>query len=313
MERLVRHLQEELEVLRTRLLEMGGLAEERVRHAVQGLAERDFGLIEAVLAGDEPVNQLHIEIDDRVLKLLALHQPVAADLRAVMAAVKINTDLERVGDLAVNIAEAAKRYAMHPPVKKLIDIPRMAEIAQAMLRDALDSYVKGDIALAQHVLNEDDKLDALKTQIFRELLTFMLQDMHTIEPSLDLILVSRHLERIGDHATNVAEDVIFMVSARDVRHHVPESRNLVNRNLQSQFPYLPPSLPPHTISGCRWHPNPCAWSATGRRSPPTGAPSAASAASCRIWRGGWTAAIESRVSRCRSTPTAATNPSPTAP
>ena len=222
MERLVRHLQEELEILKTRLLEMGGLAEERVRQAVRGLADREFALIETVLAGDEPVNQLHIEIDDRVLKLLALHQPVAADLRAVMAAVKINTDLERVGDLAVNIAEAAKRYTLHPPVKKLIDIPRMAEIAQAMLRDALDAYVKGDVALAQHVLNEDDKLDALKTQIFRELLTFMLQDPTTIEPSLDLILVSRHLERIGDHATNVAEDVIFMVSARDVRHHAPE-------------------------------------------------------------------------------------------
>ena len=224
MERFVRHFQEELDVLKTRLLEMGGLAEERVRQAVRGLAEREFALIEAVLAGDEPVNQLHIEIDDRVLKLLALHQPVAADLRAVMAAVKINTDLERVGDLAVNIAEAAKRYALHPPVKKLIDIPRMAEIAQVMLRDALDSYVKGDVALAQHVLNEDDKLDALKTQIFRELLTFMLQDPTTIEPSLDLILISRHLERIGDHATNVAEDVIFMVSARDVRHHAPEGR-----------------------------------------------------------------------------------------
>ena len=221
MERVVRHFQEELEVLKTRLLEMGGLAEERVRHAVQGLAERDFALIDGVLGGDEPVNQLHIEIDDRVLKLLALHQPVAADLRAAMAAVKINTDLERVADLAVNIAEAAKRYSTHPPVKKLIDIPRMADIAQAMLRDALDAYVKGDVPLAQHVLNEDDKLDALKTQIFRELLTYMLQDPATIEPSLDLILVSRHLERIGDHATNVAEDVIFMVSARDVRHHAP--------------------------------------------------------------------------------------------
>jgi phosphate transport system protein len=223
MERIVRHFQEELDILKTRLLEMGGLAEARVRSAVQGLAERDFAQIEHVLHGDEPVNVLHIEIDDRCLKLLALHQPVAADLRAVMAAVKINTDLERVGDLAVNIAEASKRYATHPPVKKLIDIPRMADIAQAMLRDALDAYVNQDIVLAQHVLNEDDKLDALKTQIFRELLTFMLQDPATIEPSLDLILVSRHLERIGDHATNIAEDVIFLVSARDVRHHAPEA------------------------------------------------------------------------------------------
>ena len=162
---------------------------------------------------------MHIEIDNRCFTLLALHQPMATDLRAIVAAVKINTDLERVGDLAVNIAEAARRYAVHPPVKKLIDIPRMAVIAQTMLRDALDAFVRQDVELAQHVLNEDDKLDSLKTQIFRELLTYMLQDPATIEPALDLILVSRHLERIGDHATNVAEDVIFIVSARDVRHH----------------------------------------------------------------------------------------------
>jgi phosphate transport system protein len=222
MERVTTHFQDELDVLKSRLLEMGGLAEERVRLAVQGLTDREHDVIESVLAGDEPVNKLHIEIDDRCLKLLALHQPMAADLRAVMGAVKINTDLERVGDLAVNIAEASKRYIMHPPVKKLIDIPRMGDIAQAMLRDALDSFVKSDQVLAKHVLSEDDKLDALKTQIFRELLTYMLQDTATIEPALDLILVSRHLERIGDHATNIAEDVIFMVSALDVRHHAAE-------------------------------------------------------------------------------------------
>jgi phosphate transport system protein len=222
MERVVRHFQEELDVLKSRLLEMGGLAEQRVRRAVQGLGERDHELIEGVLTGDEPINALQLEIDDRCLKMLALHQPMAADLRAVMAAVKINTDLERVGDLAVNIAEAAKRYSMHPPVKKLIDVPKMADIAQAMLRDALDAYVKRDMALARQVLNQDDSLDALKTQIFRELLSFMLKDPSTIEAALDLILVSRHLERIGDHATNIAEDVIFMVSAKDVRHNAPE-------------------------------------------------------------------------------------------
>jgi phosphate transport system protein len=219
VERTGHHFLEELDELKSRLLEMGGLAEERVRRAVHGLAERDTEEIDLVLAGDEPINRLHIEIDDRSFRLLALQQPVAADLRAIVAAVKINTDLERVGDLAVNIAEAARRYTMHPPVKKLIDIPRMAEIAQLMLRDALDAYVRRDTALAQQVLDEDDELDALKTQVFRELLTYMLQDPATIEPALDLILISRHLERIGDHATNVAEDVIFMVSARDVRHH----------------------------------------------------------------------------------------------
>jgi phosphate transport system protein len=202
---------------------MGGLAEECVRLAVKGLVDRDDALIERVLRGDEPLNALHIEIDNRCFTLLALYQPMAADLRTIVAAVKINTDLERVGDLAVNIGEAARRYRSHAPVKKLIDIPRMAGIAQAMLRDALDAFVRRDVELAQHVLSEDDRLDELKTQIFRELLTYMLQDPATIEPALDLILVSRHLERIGDHATNVAEDVIFIVSARDVRHHAGEN------------------------------------------------------------------------------------------
>ena len=218
------HFQDELEQLKARLLEMGGLAEEQVRLAVKALVHRDRDLIAQVLTGDDPLNALHIEVDNRCFTLLALYQPMAVDLRAIVAAVKINTDLERVGDLAINIAEAAQRYVGHPPVKKLIDIPRMANIAQSMLRDALDAFVRRDTALAQSVLNEDDALDSLKTQIFRELLTYMLADPATIEPALDLILVSRHLERIGDHATNVAEDVIFMVSARDVRHHAADGK-----------------------------------------------------------------------------------------
>jgi phosphate transport system protein len=218
VERPTRHFEEELETLHSRLLEMGGLAEERVRVAVDGLVRRDREVIEQTMRGDQPVNRLHVEIDDRAFRLLALQQPMAIDLRSIVAALKINTDLERVGDLAVNIAEAAERYVTHPPVKQLIDIPRMGSIAQAMLRDALDAYVKRDTRLAQSVLERDDELDSLKTQVFRELLTFMLQDLKAIEPALDLVLVSRHLERIGDHATNIAEDVIFMVSAQDVRH-----------------------------------------------------------------------------------------------
>jgi phosphate transport system protein len=223
IERHARHFQEELEQLKARLLEMGGLAEDRLRLAVRGLVERDLALVERVLVSDGAINQLHIEIDDRCFKLLALHQPMAVDLRAIVSAVKINTDLERVGDLAVNIAEAAGRYLEHPPVKELIDIPRMADIAQGMLRDALDAYVRRDLTLAQDVLNRDDELDLLKTMVFRELLTHMLRDPSTIEPSLDLVLISRHLERVGDHATNVAEDVIFMVSAKDVRHHIEDT------------------------------------------------------------------------------------------
>src|SRR3954470_18330664 len=155
-EQRVRHFQDELEQLKTRLLQMGGLAEEAVRQAVKGLVDRDRDLIARVLSGDGPLNALHIEVDNRCFTLLALYQPMAVDLRAIVAAVKINTDLERVGDLAINIAEAAQRYVTHPPVKKLIDIPRMASIAQRMLRDALDAFVRRDTALAQHVLDEDD-------------------------------------------------------------------------------------------------------------------------------------------------------------
>ena len=214
-----RHFAEELDELKQRLLVMGGLAEERLRAAVHALVERDRALMTEVIRGDEAVNGLHLEIDDRCVKLLALHQPMAVDLRVIVAAFKINSDLERVGDLAVNVAEAAERYVTHAPVKPLIDLPRMAEMARQMLHDALDAFVSRDAEAAQRVLTRDDVLDGLKNQIFRELLTYMLGDPRKIEPGIDLILVSRHLERVGDHATNIAEDVIFIVEARDVRHH----------------------------------------------------------------------------------------------
>jgi phosphate transport system protein len=221
MEIQPRHFLDELDDLNQRLLAMGRLAEERLQQAVQSIVNRDLELMERVLQGDADINRPHIEIDDRCFKMLALYQPMAVDLRGIVAAVKINTDLERVGDLAVNIAEAGQRYLQHPPVKELIDIPRMATIAQGMLRNALESFVQRDMELAQAVLSEDDTLDELKGQVFRDLLNFMLRDPGTIEAALDLILISRHLERVGDHATNIAEDVIFMVSARDVRHLAP--------------------------------------------------------------------------------------------
>lgn len=214
-----RHFAEELQDLKARLLLMGGLAEERVNQAIQALIKRDRRLIRAVIDGDREINALHVEIDDRCFKLLALHQPMAIDLRVIVAAVKINSDLERVGDLAVNIADATDRYVAHFPVKPLVDIPRMATIAQQMLHEALDAFVEQRPDAAQQVMAQDDTLDALKDQIFRELLTYMLGEPKTVEPALDLILISRHLERIGDHATNIAEDVIFIVEARDVRHH----------------------------------------------------------------------------------------------
>jgi len=214
-----RHFQEELEQLKERLLVMAGAAEEQVRASVQALVDRDHALAERVLTGDEPINTLHLEIDERCFTLLALHQPMASDLRVVVSGVKINSDLERIGDFAVNIAEATLGYLEHPAVKPLIDIPRMADIAQGMLRDALNAYVTQDMTLAQNVLDRDDELDHLKDQVFRELLTFMLSDPSVTEQSLDLILISRHLERIGDHATNIAEEAIFIVSGLDVRHH----------------------------------------------------------------------------------------------
>jgi phosphate transport system protein len=214
-----RHFAEELAELNQRLLVMGDLAEERLRAAMQALLERDRVMMANVVQGDEAINRLHLEIDDRCFKLLALYQPMAVDLRMIVAAVKINSDLERVGDLAVNVAEASERYVEHAPVKPLIDIPRMGSLAQGMLDEALKAFVTRDVELAQAVLTQDDVLDGLKDQIFRELLTYMLGDTGKIEPGIDLILISRHLERVGDHATNIAEDVIFIVEARDVRHH----------------------------------------------------------------------------------------------
>jgi len=219
--RMVPQVQEHLDALKERLLVMGGLAEEQVRLVTAALVDRDPALATRVQSGDQPINDLHIEIDQRCVKLLALHQPVAVDLRAVIAAVKINTDLERVGDLAVNVAEAVARYLRHTPLRPIAHIPRMADLAQRMLRDALDAYVRHEVALAQHVLDTDDIVDALKSQVSVDLIPVMTGAPETIEPSLDLILIARHLERIADHATNIAEDVIFMVSGRDVRHHGP--------------------------------------------------------------------------------------------
>ncbi len=218
----IRHFAEELQQLKTRLLVMGELAQKKVRSAVLALVERDMSLVREIIQGDEVVNSLQIEIDDRCFKLLALHQPMAVDLRTIVAAERINSDLERVGDLAVNIAEAAERYITHPPVKPLVDLPHMSVLAEGMLRDALEAFVSERIDIAQQVLVQDDMLDALKNQIFRELLTYMIGDPKKIEPAIDLILISRHLERIGDHATNIAEDVIFIVEARDVRHGAHE-------------------------------------------------------------------------------------------
>ena len=216
------HFETDLQALKNRLLNMGALVEERVHGAVQALMERNLEAAEAIARADEEVNALQIEIDDRCLKLLALQQPMASDLRLITSAMKINADLERIGDQAVNIAENAIRMLAHPPLKPLIDLPRMAEMAERMTRDSLDSFVRRDSTLAREVLGRDDEVDGLKDTIFRVLLTYMMADPGTIERALALILISRNLERIADHATNIAEDVIFLVEARDVRHRHEE-------------------------------------------------------------------------------------------
>ena len=213
------HFEDELQALKNRLLEMGALVEDRVHRAVHSLIDRKVEEAEAIVAADRVINDLHIEIDDRCLKLLATQTPLAVDLRLITSAMKINSDLERIGDQAVNVAENVVKILPYPPLKPLIDIPRMAEIAEKMTRDALDSFVRRDPELARDVLRRDDAVDQLKDQVFRELLTYMMADPGTIQRALCLILISRNLERVADHATNIAEDVIFLVEARDVRHH----------------------------------------------------------------------------------------------
>ena len=216
------HFEEELQALKNRLLNMGALVEERVHDATHALIDRRVDTAERIIAGDQEINELQIEIDERCLRLLALQQPMASDLRLITAAMKINADLERIGDQAVNIAEQAVRVLAHPPLKPQIDLPRMAEIAERMTRESLDAFVRKDAKLARSILARDDEVDQLKDHVFRVLLTYMMADPGTIERALSLILVSRHIERIADHATNIAEDVIFVVEAKDVRHHHEE-------------------------------------------------------------------------------------------
>jgi phosphate transport system protein len=216
-----KHYSGELNHLKEMVLRMGGLAETMTHRAVLALVERKREKFSEVKELEKQVNQLHMDIDEIALGMIALRQPTATDLRFISAAMKINTDLERIGDQAINIVEQAEKLVSVPPVKPLIDIPRMAEIAQEMLKAALDAFVQGDVELAYRTIERDDAVDQLKDQVFRELLTFMMADASTIARSMDLILVSRHLERIADHATNICEDVIFMVKAKDVRHQDP--------------------------------------------------------------------------------------------
>ena len=212
------HFHAELVLLKGELLSMASLVEQAIHGSIQALVERDEELAQKVIASDDAINMAEIKIDDFCLKLLALHQPTAIDLRFITSALKIDNDLERMGDQAVNIAERALELIKEPLLKPLIDIPRMAELAQKMVKDSLDAFVHKDPDLAREVCRRDDQVDALNDQVFRELLTYMMQDPRTITRAVHLLLVGRHLERIADHATNIAEDVIYMVQGKIIKH-----------------------------------------------------------------------------------------------
>lgn len=217
-----RHFDQKLNALKQRMLKMAGAVEQSIQEAVRSLTTRDNALARKVIEDGKRVDEMEIEIEEEALALFALRQPVASDLRFVAAVIKANTDLERINDHAVNIAQRALVLNGLPLLKPLIDIPRMAEIAQGMVKNALDAFVNRDVTLADGVRLRDDELDDLRDQIFRELLTYMMVDPATIDRATHLILISRDLERVGDHASNIAEDVVYVVQGRIVRHHKDE-------------------------------------------------------------------------------------------
>jgi len=213
-----RRLDQDLDRIRQSLLRMGGMVEGMVSKATQSLLERKIELSQEVIADDRAVDQLEIEIDEVCHSVLAMKQPTAGDLRFLVAVMKINSDLERIGDSAVNIAQSVEQLSDQPPLKPYIDLPRLSQLVQAMVRQSLDAFVRRDAPLAIEVCKADDAVDGLYKQIFRELLTYMIEDPKTVSRALHLLLISRNLERIADHATNIAEDVIYYVEGRDIRH-----------------------------------------------------------------------------------------------
>jgi phosphate transport system protein len=225
-----RGYEQQLSQLRASVLEMGGLVEEQIAHAVRSLTDHDAAVAQATIDRDHTVNRLDVEIDELSLKLLALHQPAARDLRLITTALKITTDLERIGDLAAHIAERALELEAEMPVEpkpeSMIDLPLMGNLARAMLHRALDAFVREDADLALDVCRSDDAIDKLHEQLFRALLAFMVEDPTTIARTMRLLFVSKNLERVGDHATNIAEMVIFLVKGRSIRHMDTPPREL---------------------------------------------------------------------------------------
>jgi phosphate transport system protein len=213
-----RHFDQELADLKEHLLRMAGFAEQNVAQALKALVQRDHSLAKKVDADDSQLDKLEIEIDNRCIKLLALRQPIATDLRFITMAMKISSELERIGDQAVNIAHRAEELNKEPLLKPLVDIPRMADHAQGMIHDGLDAFVYAKPDLAREVVKRDVKVDLLNRQLHRELTSFMIEDPHTITRCLNLMSVAHNLERIADHATNIAEDIVYLYEGRDIRH-----------------------------------------------------------------------------------------------
>jgi phosphate transport system protein len=220
----VRHLAEELEALKNRLLEMGGLVESAIYRSIAAVVEGNTEQAQEVLRNEARINQMEIEIDDLATRLLATQQPMAGDLRFLTAAIKINNDLERMGDLAVNIVERALALRRAPAARPDIDIPQMARLTESMIGKSLDAFVRSDAELARSVLLSDDTVDDLRDSIYEELINFMRQTPDHVRPGVNLMFVARNLERLADHATNIAEDVLFLVQGVDVRHHAEVRR-----------------------------------------------------------------------------------------
>jgi phosphate transport system protein len=215
----MRHFEEQLDDLRKRLLAMSGLVESAIYRSILALVEKDEEQANLVFQNESRINQMEIEIDERATGLLALDQPVAMDLRFITAAIKINSNLERMGDLAVNIVERALSLMHEPVLNTVVDVPHMANLVESMVRKALDAFVQKDAELARSVLVSDDAVDEMRDSIYRKLSNYMQQDPRSVPQGIDLIFVARSLERIADHATNIAEDVVFLVEGVDVRHH----------------------------------------------------------------------------------------------
>ena len=218
-----RHFEREIDALKAQLLLMGGRAEQIVRKSIDALVRRDAELASSTFLDDKQIDRLEIDIEERCIRLFALQQPLATDLRFIMSALKISNDLERVGDHGVNIAQSAVRLAAEPMLKPLVDIPRMADLATSMLHDALDAYVRRDPETARRLCRRDDEVDNLNRQVVRELLSYMIESPSTITRAMELVLVARNLERVADLATNVAEEVVFINEARIIKHHADEA------------------------------------------------------------------------------------------